>query len=117
METKITKTDNYVLVQVIGTLDQQGAFFLKNTLVNELSISDEVPENLSHLIIDFAEIESISSSGIGLLASLQRTFNKLSKFMSIVKIPYSFQQILMVTNLLNIFSIYNSLDEALKRTK
>ncbi len=112
MEVNTIKGDNYIVFQIIGNFDQQGAVYLKNILINDYFISESVPENLPHVIFDFAQIESISSSGIGLLASLQRTFNKSNKLLSLTKIPHSLQQILKVANLISVFTIYKNIEEA-----
>ncbi len=113
MEINTIKGDNYIVFQIIGNFDQQGAMYLRNKLINEYYIGEEVPEDLPHVIFDFAQIESISSSGIGLLASLQRTFNKSNKLLSLTKIPHSLQQILRVANLIGVFTIYKNVEEAI----
>lgn len=113
MNVNVIKDENYIVFQVIGSFDQQGAMFLRDKLINDFGVAEEVPAGLPHVIFDFSQIESISSSGIGLLASLQRTFNKSSRKLSLVKIPNSFQQILRVANLIGVFSIYKTIDEAL----
>jgi anti-anti-sigma factor len=112
MEINTIKGENYIAFQIIGNFDQQGAMYLRNILINDYLIGETVPPDLPHVIFDFTRIESISSSGIGLLASLQRTFNKSNKLLSLTKIPHSLQQILKVANLLGVFTIYKNIEEA-----
>ncbi len=112
MEINTIKGENYIAFQIIGNFDQHGAMYLRNILINDYLIGEAVPAALPHVIFDFTQIESISSSGIGLLASLQRTFNRSNKLLSLTKIPHSLQQILKVANLIGVFTIYKSIEEA-----
>lgn len=117
MEVSVIKHDNCIVFQLSGNFDQQGSLYLRNILINEFFISDSVPDEVNHVVFDFSGVESISSSAIGLLASLQRIFNKSQKPMSLIKIPHSLQQILKIANLSSVFKIYNNLDDALKQNK
>ncbi len=114
MNVNVIKDESYIVFQIIGNFDQQGAMFLREKLINDFGIAEEVPATMPQVIFDFSQIESVSSSGIGLLASLQRTFNRSNKHLALVKIPNSLQQILRVANLIGVFSIYKTLDEAVK---
>jgi len=117
MEINTVKSSSHIIIQIIGNFDQQGAIFLRNKLINEYAIAEEIPAELPHVVFDFSQIESISSSGIGLLASLQRTFNRSNKRLSLVKIPHSLQQILRVANLMGVFSIYKTAEDAINGNK
>jgi len=110
----IIRKSEYVLISVEGDLDLEGAAELKALLKRDFSIEDSVPQDFSHLVIDFSGAGAVSSSGIGLLASLQRSFNNSKKKMTLVKIPDPLRQSLIVTRLIGVFRICDDLAEAIR---
>ena len=68
MNIKVTKNEAVVTVFLSGTIDIPSAENLKKQL-NEI-LQDEIQE----LILDFGEVESIGSSGIGALLLTHKEF-------------------------------------------
>lgn len=111
MEISVVKNNDRIIIGLNGILDLLSAMELKNILINEFCISDEIPSDIDHMIIDLSSLESISAAGIGVLTSLQAAFKESKKSLSLVNLPDSFGRLLQITNLYGHFSVYGSIED------
>lgn len=111
MEISVVKNNDQIIIGLNGILNPLSAMELKNILINEFCISDEIPSDIDHMIIDLSSLESTSAAGIGVLTSLQAAFKESKKRLSLVNIPASFGRLLQITNLYGHFSVYGSMED------
>lgn len=105
MQVNVINGKDFIMVQLAGDLDSRGAAEVKAFLESVFLITGNVPENLPTMMFDLSRVTSVSSSGIGLMASLQRIFNLASKKMIIFKPPCYLVNILKTANLTEIFNM------------
>lgn len=65
-----------------------------------------------HIILDFAAVEYISSSGIGFLVSLQRQLIESRRKLKLSSLNTAVQRIFKAVGMLESFPIFASVDEA-----
>lgn len=111
MDISIVKNNDKLIIALAGILDMFSAVELKNILIDEFSITDAIPSDIEHMIIDLSSLESISAAGIGIFAALQSAFNNSNKTLSFVSVPQPLSRLFEITNLYDHFSVYGSLKD------
>lgn len=99
MEINNLKNDNVLTIEVSGRLDSTTAVMLEENIKNNLD------DNITKLIFDFASLEYISSAGLRILLTLQKDFNKSQKNMIIKNVKDSVMEVLEITGFTNILTI------------
>ena len=97
MDIKKTNYDNSLIVGISGKIDTASAPKFEQELKN--SIND-----CTELIFDFAEVEYISSAGLRVLLSAQKTMNKQGS-MKLINVRKNVMGIFEVTGFTNILNI------------
>ena len=96
MEISI-KHQNELILELKGRLDTNTSVELENAL------KDEIKENL--VILDFKDLEYISSSGLRVLLSLRKRLDSLNKKLEIHNINSVVKEVFTVTGFINILDI------------
>lgn len=96
MEISI-KHQNELILELKGRLDTNTSAELENAL------KDEIKENL--VILDFKDLEYISSSGLRVLLSLRKRLDSLNKKLEIHNINSVIKEVFTVTGFINILDI------------
>ena len=96
MEISI-KHQNELILELKGRLDTNTSVELENAL------KDEIKENL--VILDFKDLEYISSSGLRVLLSLRKRLDSLNKKLEIHNINSVIKEVFTVTGFINILDI------------
>lgn len=97
MDIKKTANGNSLLVVLVGRLDTTTAPQLENSL-------NESINGVEELTFDFAELEYISSAGLRVLLSAQKTMNKQGT-MVIKNVCEDIQEVFEITGFSDILTI------------
>jgi anti-sigma B factor antagonist len=75
-------------------------------------VSDAILEGAKTFIIDLSEVRYISSSGIGLLITMLTKMRNVGGEVYLTSPSEHVKKLLIITKLNNIFTVYDSIDEA-----
>ena len=100
MNIKVTKEDGITNVLLSGTIDIPSAESLKKSLNEILEEKD-----MSELTLDFAEVESIGSSGIGALLLTHKEFTSRGIRFSVVNVNKEISALFKIIKLDKLFNI------------
>jgi anti-sigma B factor antagonist len=99
MDIKVRKDGKEVVMTISGTIDIPGAENMKKTLSQ---ISDEETGNIT---MDFKEVTSIGSSGIGALILFHKKFTSKGQGVKIININKEIRSLFKIIKLDTIFDI------------
>ncbi|WP_200980189.1 STAS domain-containing protein [Echinicola sp. 20G] len=80
-------------------------------------ISDALEKKIKNCIIDLQEVRYISSSGIGVLITMLTKMRNAGGDVYLASPSEHVKKLLIITKLNNIFTVYESLDEAKEKVK
>ncbi|MBD8491251.1 STAS domain-containing protein [Echinicola sp. CAU 1574] len=80
-------------------------------------ISDALQSKIKNCIIDLQEVRYISSSGIGVLITMLTKMRNAGGDVYLASPSEHVKKLLIITKLNNIFTVYESLDEAKEKVK
>lgn len=75
-------------------------------------VSDAILEGSKILVIDLSEVRYISSSGIGLLITMLTKMRNVGGEVYLTSPSEHVKKLLIITKLNNIFTVYDSIDDA-----
>jgi anti-sigma B factor antagonist len=75
-------------------------------------VSDAIQEGAKTFVIDLSEVRYISSSGIGLLITMLTKMRNVGGEVYLTSPSEHVKKLLIITKLNNIFTVYDSIDEA-----
>jgi anti-anti-sigma factor len=99
MNIKVTHEDDITNVAISGTIDIPSAEALKKSLYEILD------GEINELILDFNEVDSIGSSGIGALLLTHKEFTSRGKRFSIVNVNKEITSLFKIIKLDKLFNI------------
>jgi anti-anti-sigma factor len=107
--TTVTLPNNIGLIKVKGSL-------LSEEEASELhrAIAEFVNRRSQRLLIDFSETEYLNSTAIGVLVAAHTSYAKRKWQLKLCTMHKHVHVIFMITNLMKIFSVYDTHEEALK---
>lgn len=108
MELSTEKRGDFTIVQITGRLDTTTSPQLNNEL-DQLS-----NDGVNQILIDCENLDYISSSGLRVLLVYLKKLKGAGGKLSLSNIKDSIKEIFVVSGFTSIFSIYNSVDEALE---
>ena len=111
LETGQRKIDGATVLDVVGEIDVYTAPQFKEAVNNVLA------EGHKHLIINMASVTYMDSSGFGTLLSATKRLRPMGGTVNLVKCNNAIDRILRITRLNTVFSIYDSVDEAIEDTQ
>lgn len=111
LETNIHDIDGMNVLDVTGEIDVYTAPQFKEAINSVLSGGQK------HLIIDFAQVTYMDSSGFGALLSATKRLKPIGGTVNLIKCNGSIDRILKITRLNTVFGIYGSIEEALEAVK
>ena len=77
-------------------------------------ISSAVNEGKTNILLDLSAVTTIDSSGIGELVGSYTTVTNRGGKLKLLHLPAKLNELLHVTQLITVFEVYDSEDEALK---
>lgn len=97
-----------------------GIIELKGSLVGDKdtdkfreAVIDFVEQGNKALIIDLGKVNYMNSSGIGAIISAHTSYTKIGGVVKLSGLTSNVQNLFVVTKLIDIFDVYDSLDEAI----
>ena len=109
MKTKLLEKYNAVIIDLIGNVmggDDTKEF---NELLHKL-----IDEGKKNIIVDLSEVKFMNSSGLGMLISGLTTMKRENGSIKLASVTEKIESLLIITKLITIFEIYDSVDEAVK---
>src|SRR5690606_23376405 len=101
---------NAVILQLKGDLigDEVGPQLVE-------VVSDAVNDRIKNCIVDLKEVRYISSSGIGVLITMLTKMRNVGGEVYLSEPSEHVKKLLIITKLNNIFTVFDSLEEALQK--
>ncbi len=109
MNLEIKKIDNIIEVFLTGRLD------VLNSIIIEEKIHELVKSEPGyHILLNLNDIKYMSSSGIRIFVSTMRLLKESGKSLKLCNLNDSVRKIFEVVELLDMFEVHNTEEEALK---
>jgi anti-sigma B factor antagonist len=99
------------VVKLNGRVDVQAALEL------EKEINDILTSGFSKIVFDMNDVQHLSSSGIRVLISTLRRAISNNGWVRLARVNQSVKKILKLVELENLFTYYDTIDDALKDVK
>lgn len=80
-------------------------------------VSDAVNDGIKTFVVDLSEVRYISSSGIGLLITMLTKMRNVDGEVYLTSPSEHVKKLLIITKLNNIFTVFDSVEEAKKKIK
>lgn len=78
----------------------------------EKKILEAINENISSIVLDFSQLEYLSSAGIRILVHCHKEIEKTGGKIVLSGVPKPIEHVLYITGFLPYFKIYDSVDQA-----
>jgi anti-anti-sigma factor len=78
------------------------------------AVHQAVEEGAKNILVNLSEVTTIDSSGVGELVSSYTTVKNRGAQLKLVNLPPKVQDVLTVTQLITVFDVYDSEEEALR---
>jgi anti-anti-sigma factor len=98
-------------IAVLGSLDAVLAYKLQS------EVEERIRQGHKKYLVDFADLEYISSAGVGVLSALILYLQKKQGKMLFLNIPERVLELLHLTRLFEIFSIAENAEDALRELR
>ena len=102
MDIRVTENVDFVTLNLRGRLDLASSSHMKDQVLRLVS------EGKSKIILNMAQVDFINSSGLGTLVSVLKEIRLAKGKMVLSNLASYVQEIFEITQLSNIFEIYNS---------
>jgi len=106
LEIKAEEIDKIIILRLLGRLDASSSSILQQRL--EILLK----ENYKIVILDFSNIDYLSSAGLRILLSYTKKFKELKGRLGIFSISKDVMEVIKITGFDKILSIYKSEKEA-----
>lgn len=106
MEIKTRKIGTHTIVKLNGRLD------ITQSDEVETKLAKDVQSGSGDIVINLEGISYISSSGIRIFVGMVRDLNKQSRKLKLCSITPPVKKVFDVVELLDLFEVYNTEDEA-----
>lgn len=109
MQLSTRKRDDVTIIDLKGKVTiGAGDLELRN------AVTQEVNNGAKKLLINLSDVTTIDSSGVGELVSSYTTAKNRSVQLKLVNLPAKVQDVLTVTQLITVFDVYDTEDEAVR---
>ncbi len=104
---KVGKNQDIVAVVLSGKLDEENCDYLLDC------VKDEILEGRKKMILDCAQLNYVSSMGLGMLVRVNARMKKLGGDVKLAAVHGAVSKILSVVGLNRLFQIYSTVDDAI----
>ncbi len=112
MELKTRKEGNVIIIYLEGRLDIHHSSDIEN------GINDLLKNNSDfHMLLNLKDVEYMSSSGLRIFVSTMRILKESHKLLKLSNMNSSVKKIFEVVELMDMFDIYKTEEEALESFK
>ncbi len=99
----------------VGLIEVSGSLLTDEEVASlRRAIAEFVDRRWRRLLIDFSETKYLNSSAIGVLVAAHTTYSKRQWQLKLCSMNKHVHVIFAITNLMKIFSVYDTREEALK---
>lgn len=111
LETGMREMDGMKVLEVAGEIDVYTAPQFKE------AVNQVISGGQKHLIIDMGAVTYMDSSGFGTLLSATRRLRPQGGTINLVRCNTAIDRILRITRLNTVFSLFDSVEDALRATE
>ncbi len=108
MELQVETVGEVEVIAATGRLDLVGANSLKDFIRRRLQ------DNRVQLVLNMKNVDFINSSGLGAMVSILKDVRLAGGRLALSDLASYVKEIMAITQLINVFEIYETQDEALK---
>ncbi len=102
------KFKNEILIAVMaGELDHHSAEEVRNKIDNEMDV-----QGLKNLILDFAGVNFMDSSGIGVVIGRYKKLSLKKGRVSVINVNNNIKRVFELSGMVKIIQMYNNLEQA-----
>jgi anti-sigma B factor antagonist len=99
----------------VGLIEVRGSLLTDEEVASlRRAIAEFVDRRWRRLLIDFSETKYLNSTAIGVLVAAHTTYSKRQWQLKLCSMNKHVHVIFAITNLMKIFSVYDSKEEAIK---
>lgn len=109
MKLRSKTYDNIIILYLTGRLDVQNSIQIEKEINHIIQ-----KEHNYHLLLNLEDVRYMSSSGIRIFVSTMRLLNGKNKKLKLCNLSNSVKKIFEVVELLDMFEVYDSEEEAIK---
>lgn len=111
MELKTRKEGKVIVIELEGRLD------VHLSLEIEQAVNDIIDKGEKYLLFDLKGVQYLSSSGLRIFIAAMRKLKSIDGALKLANMSDSVKKIFKVVELIDLFEIYESVDEALAMFK
>ncbi len=111
MDIRIERMGKHVLVRLAGRLD------ITQSDEVETALAKEIQNGEGDMIVNLGQISYISSSGIRIFVGMVRELGRQSRKLKLCNITPPVKKVFDVVELMDLFEVYNSEEEAVASLK
>jgi anti-sigma B factor antagonist len=109
MKVNVRKRDGVTILDLKGKITiGVGDVALRN------AVQEAINDGATKILINLRDVTTIDSSGVGELVSAYTTATNRGVKLRLVNLPSKVSDILQITQLITVFDVYDSEDEALR---
>src|SRR5688572_14362933 len=109
MKANVRQRDGVTILDLKGKITiGSGDLELRN------AVHDAVNGGAKNILVNLSEVTTIDSSGVGELVSSYTTVTNRGARLRLVNLPAKVQDVLTVTQLITVFDVYDTEDEAVR---
>ncbi len=109
MKVNVRQRDGVTILDLKGKITiGSGDLELRN------AVHDAVNGGAKNILVNLSEVTTIDSSGVGELVSSYTTVTNRGARLKLVSLPAKVQDVLTVTQLITVFDVYDTEDEAVR---
>jgi anti-sigma B factor antagonist len=109
MKANVRERDGVTILDLKGKITiGSGDLELRN------AVHDAVNGGAKNILVNLSEVTTIDSSGVGELVSSYTTVTNRGARLRLVSLPAKVQDVLTVTQLITVFDVYDTEDEAIR---
>ena len=112
MDLKTKKVDNVVVIYLAGRLDVHLSAEIEKEINNVIQNEPD-----SHLLLNLKDVEYMSSSGLRIFVSTMRILKESKRKLKLCNMNSAVKKIFEVVELMDMFDLYESEEEAVKSFK
>ena len=112
MDLKKKKVDNVVVIYLAGRLDVHLSAEIEKEINNVIQTEPDC-----HLLLNLKDVEYMSSSGLRIFVSTMRILKESKRKLKLSNMNSAVKKIFEVVELMDMFDLYESEEEALKSFK
>ena len=106
VSVQVERLSDYSLLRLAGRIEGDSSGALK------ASVRRELASNRTAILLDFGGVEFLNSTGLGALVSVMKEVRMAHGRLALFNVARYIREIFEVTQLVNIFAMYNSEPEA-----